>query len=150
MNEARQSKANLQKWKGRTVMAEIQKTDNGWTVAMRWTARLLALAAAGLFVLFVALSGPKVLSMISWSSPQGLPLLLGLLVALVGVLIAWRWELIGGVLAVAGAVAIMGLVCWGSGTDMLYCAVLFTLPIMVAGALYLGCCWRQRRVTEKA
>jgi hypothetical protein len=117
---------------------------------MRWMARLLALAAVGLFVLFVAMSGAKVFPALSWNSPQGLPLLVGLLVALVGVLIAWRWELIGGVLAVAGALAIMGLVCWGSGADMLYCAVLFTLPILVAGVLYLGCCWRTRRVTEGA
>ena len=63
---------------------------------------------------------------------------------LIGALIAWRWELAGGLMAVAGAVIVMALVCIGSGLDMLYCAFLFTLPLLLAGALYLACCWRTR------
>lgn len=74
-------------------------------------------------------------------------MLLVLLVALAGVLIAWRWELVGGLLALAGALAIMGLVCAGSGTDMLFCSVLFTLPLVVAGVLYLGCSVGSRTTT---
>jgi hypothetical protein len=27
---------------------------------------------------------------------------------------------------------------------MLFCALLFTAPILIAGALYLACCWRTR------
>jgi hypothetical protein len=67
-----------------------------------------------------------------------------LAVALAGVIVAWRWELVGGIMTVAGVAGIMALVCLGSGTDMLFCAFLFTLPLLVAGALYLGCCWRTR------
>jgi hypothetical protein len=47
-------------------------------------------------------------------------------------------------MTVAGVAGIMALVCVGSGTDMLFCAFLFTLPLLVAGALYLGCCYRTR------
>jgi hypothetical protein len=72
--------------------------------------------------------------------------LLGLGVAILGGLIAWKWELIGGLMAVAGAVLVMALVCAGSGLDMLFCAFLFTLPLLVAGGLYLACCWRTRKV----
>ena len=86
---------------------------------------------------------------LGWS-PQGIPLLIGLAVGLVGLLIAWRWELVGGVMAVAGAAGTMALVCLGSGTDMLYCAFLFTAPILVAGALYLACCWRKQDTTAAA
>lgn len=128
-------------------MAKVRQTENAWTMVMRWTARVLALGAVGLFVAFVAVSGSTVLPALSWSNPQGIPLLIVLFLALVGVVIAWRWEMIGGLMAVAGALGIMGLVCLGSGGDMLLCAVFFTLPILVAGVLYLGCCWRTRATT---
>jgi hypothetical protein len=104
----------------------------------------LALAAVGLFVLFAVECGPMALASLSWSSPQGMPLLVALLVSLVGVVIAWRWELVGGVLAVGGAVAIIALVCAGSGFELFRCALLFTAPLLLAGALYMGCCWRKR------
>jgi uncharacterized membrane protein (GlpM family) len=125
-------------------MTTDQKSGNGWTGVMRWTARILALVAGGLFVFAAIEFGPKILGSMSWTSAQGMPLLLGLLVALIGALIAWRWELVGGLMAVAGAVIVMALVCIGSGLDMLYCAILFTLPLLLAGALYLACCWRTR------
>ncbi|MFC2029500.1 hypothetical protein ACFLWA_02085 [Chloroflexota bacterium] len=128
-------------------MTDNEKSGNGWTGAMRWAARIVGLVAAGLFVAFLLVSGPRVLPALSWTSPQGIPLLFVLLIALAGVLIAWRWELVGGLLAVAGGLAIMGLVCAGSGIDMLYCAVLFTLPLLLAGVLYLACCARSRAAT---
>jgi len=128
-------------------MSEEKNAGNGWTGAMRWTARILALIAAGLFVYSAVEVGPRLLPTLSWTHPQGVPLLIGLIVGLAGVLLAWRWELIGGIMAVVGAAAVMALVCLGSGTDMLYCAFLFTLPIFIAGALYLACCWRKRTAT---
>ena len=124
-------------------MSKVQQKD-GSTTAMRWTARILALLAVGLFVLFAVELGSKVFPTLSWG-PQGIPLMVALVVALAGVVVAWRWELVGGIMTVAGVAAIMALVCTGSGTDMLFCAFLFTLPLLVAGALYLGCCWRTRR-----
>ena len=127
-------------------MTENQTEVNGWTTAMRWIARLLALVATGLFVLFLVDFGSEVIPALGWS-PQGIPLMIGLAVGLVGLLIAWRWELVGGVMAVAGAFVVMALVCFGSGTDMLYCAFLFTAPILIAGVLYLVCCWRKRATT---
>lgn len=127
-------------------MAEVQKGTNGWTAAMRWGARLIGLAAVGLFVAFIVVSGKIVFPTLSFSNPQGFPLLVALVVALAGALVAWRWELVGGLMTVGGAAAVMLLVCAGSGTDMLYCGLLFTLPLLVAGALFLGCCARTRIV----
>lgn len=124
-------------------MSKVQQKKDGSTTAMRWTARILALLAVGLFVFFAVDFGARVFPTLSWG-PQGIPLLVVLAVALAGVIVAWRWELVGGIMTVAGVAGIMALVCLGSGTDMLFCAFLFTLPLLVAGALYLGCCWRTR------
>ncbi|MFN2218680.1 MAG: hypothetical protein ACK2UA_08745 [Anaerolineae bacterium] len=126
-------------------MANDLQERNGSTSAMRWTARVLALVAVGLFVYFAVDFGGTVFPTLSWG-PQGIPLLVAVVVALAGVLVAWRWELVGGIMAVAGVAGIMALVCLGSGMDMLFCAFLFTLPLLLAGVLYLGCCWRTKSV----
>jgi hypothetical protein len=130
--------------RGRNTMAKVRKAQDGWATTMRWVARILALVATALFVYFLIESGARIVSSMDWG-PQGFPLLIGLAVAVIGLLLAWRWELLGGVMAVLGGIATMALVCVGSGPDMLFCALLFALPILVAGVLYLGCCWRTRR-----
>jgi peptidoglycan/LPS O-acetylase OafA/YrhL len=131
-------------------MSESRKEGNGLTTAMRWVARLIALVAVGLFILFAVQVGTKVFPGLAWTHPQGLPLLMVLFAALVGGLVAWRWELAGGIVTFAGSIVIMALVCVGSGTDMLYCAFLFSLPLFAAGALYLGCCWRKSKADQPA
>ena len=133
-------------------MSKVEKKCDGSTTAMRWTARILALLAVGLFVYFAVGLGSRVFPTLSWE-PQGIPLMLALAVALAGVVVAWRWELVGGIMTVAGVAGIIALVCAGSGPDMLFCAFLFTLPLLVAGALYIGCCYRTRllaKVTQKS
>ena len=129
-------------------MAKNQKCDSGWTTAMRWAARILALIAVGLFVYFIIEFGTKVFPSLAWTNPQGVPLLIALVLALAGVVIAWRWELIGGLIAVGCSAAIIALVCAGSGPDMFLCAFYFTLPLLLAGVLYLGCCWRTRKTSK--
>ena len=129
-------------------MAKVERCDSGWTTAMRWAARILALIAVGLFVYFIVEFGTKVFPSLAWTSPQGIPLLIALVLALAGVVIAWRWELIGGMIAVGCSAAIIALVCAGSGTDMFLCALYFTLPLLLAGVLYLACCWQTRRASQ--
>ena len=124
-------------------MSKDQQTKDGSTTAMRWTARILALLAVGLVVFFAIELGAGGFPERGWGDP-GCPLLSVGGFARAGVVVAWRWELVGGIMTVAGVAGIMALVCLGSGTDMLFCAFLFTLPLLVAGALYLGCCWRTR------
>ena len=122
------------------------KSNNGWTTSVRWAARLVGLLAIGLFIAFALMSGPGVFANLSLTSPQGIPLLAVVGVAILGALLAWRWELVGGAMALGGALLTMVLVCAGSGADMFLCALFFSLPLLVAGALYLGCCWRKRAV----
>jgi uncharacterized integral membrane protein len=127
-------------------MSQVRNAGNGWTTSMRWTARIVGLIAAGLFVAFLVVSGATVFSSFSWLSWQGLPLLIALVAAVAGALLAWRWELVGGAMTSIGALTIIGLVCLGSGGDMFLCSLFFTLPLLVAGALHLGCCARTRLV----
>ena len=125
-------------------MTKEQGKPNGWTTVLRWSARLLGLVTIGLFVAFLIVSGAFVFPALTWTSPQGWPLLIALAVAIAGVIVMWRSELVGSLMTLAGAVAVMGLVCLGSGTDMLFCAFLFTLPLLLAAVLSLGCCVRTR------
>jgi hypothetical protein len=125
-------------------MTKEEGKPNGWTKVLRWSARLLGLVTVGLFVAFLIVSGAFVFPALTWSSPQGWPLLIALAVAIVGVIVMWRREFIGSLITLAGVVAVIGLVCWGSGTDMLLCAFMFILPLLIAALLSLGCCVRTR------
>lgn len=130
-------------------MAKQGRVTDGGTEAMRWAARILALVVMALFAWFAIEFGPRVFPGLGWGT-QGLPLLLGVAAGIAGLIVAWQWELVGGVMAVVGALATMVLVCAGSGADMLLCAIFFTLPILVAGVLYLGCCYRTRNLAKSA
>lgn len=108
-------------------------------------ARGLGLWASTPFVLFLTYSGARVCPKLSWSSPQGLPLFMVFVVATAGVLIAWRWELIGGAIAVVCAIAINALVYLGSGNAMFSVALMNSVPFFIAGVLFLACHWRARQ-----
>lgn len=128
-------------------MTTADMGDNGWATAMRWIGRLLALVVAGLFAYFVIEFGAEVFPRLSWTHPQGMPLLIVLLLTVAGAFLAWRWEVVGGLMAVVGSLAIIALVCAGSGIDMFLCGLYFTLPLLLAGILYLGCYWRVKATT---
>jgi hypothetical protein len=128
-------------------MRTIQRAGDSSTKVMRWIARVLGLLAGGLFVLFLICSAAKICPTLSWSSPRGMPLFIVLAMAAVGVLIAWRWELIGGAIAAVGAVALSALVYFGSGRAVFSTALMIGLPFFISGALFLACCWRTRTAT---
>ncbi len=120
-------------------MVTETQADDLLTKGLRWSARVVGLLANGLFVLFLVESGARIIPMLSWSSPRGLPLLVAMVVAAAGVLIAWRWELVGGALAVVGAVAIVILIYLGAGTILFRATMVFILPLIVPGILFLVC-----------
>ena len=125
-------------------MTNVQRSGDDLTKGMRWVARVVGLLASGLFVLFLFCAGFEICPSLSWTSLQGMPLFIVLTMAAVGVLIAWRWEMVGGAMAVVGAVALSALVYFGSGRDVFSTALMISLPFFVAGALFLACCWRKR------
>ena len=123
-------------------MRTIQRTGDSSTKVMRWIARVLGLLTSGLFVLFLICAAATICPTLSWSSPRGVPLFIVLAIAAVGVLIAWRWELVGGAMAAVGAVVLSALVYFGSGRAVFSTALMIGLPFFISGALFLACCWR--------
>lgn len=122
-----------------------QQTGDDWTYVLRGFTRAVGLWASTPFVLYLIHSGARVLPKLSWSSPRGMPLFIVLAMATVGILIAWRWEMIGGAIAVLCAIAISALVYLGSGRGVILAALMISVPFFVAGVLFLACCWRTRQ-----
>jgi hypothetical protein len=114
---------------------------------MRWAGRIIGLIVVGLFLLFLIEKGTRIVPELTWNSPQGIPLLLAMVVAVAGVLVGWVLELIGGLMTLVGAVAIPVLVYLGSGPTLLLAALILSLPLLMCGGLCLGCCWRTRRAS---
>jgi hypothetical protein len=119
------------------------------TIASRWLARLLGLLASGPFLLFLVFLGATVCPRLSWSSPQGMPLFCILIMATVGVLIAWRWEMVGGLIVLLSASAVHVLVYLGSGRAASPPTLMVSVPYFVAGMLFLIAYWGKRQVESR-
>jgi high-affinity Fe2+/Pb2+ permease len=63
--------------------------------------------------------------------------------------IACRWELIGGLMAVLGAVALNALVYFGSGRAVFSTALMISSPFFIVGGLFLVCRWRTRQAQRQ-
>lgn len=60
-----------------------------------------------------------------------------MLVATAGLVVAWRWEGIGGALAVVGAVAVAAVVYVTVADNQLIAMFVYSSPFIVSGGLYL-------------
>jgi hypothetical protein len=68
-----------------------------------------------------------------------------LLAGAVALLVAWRWEWIGGVAAVLCAVVGAIIAAMLVDTSALFVAFVYGSPLAIGGALFLLHAWRQRR-----
>jgi hypothetical protein len=123
-------------------MKTAKRTSDDLTCVIRGFALAVGLLANIPFALFLIDSGAKVCPALSWSSPQGMPLFVVLTMAMLGYLIAWRWERIGGAMAIVSSVAICALVILGPDRTPILAALMISLPLFVAGILFLACNWR--------
>jgi hypothetical protein len=119
-------------------MTAKQITGNMRTV-LRGSARVIALFSIGLYLLFIIESGARIVPHLSWSEFRGMPLFLALTMAVFGLVIAWGWETVGGLLALAGGASILTLAYAASGAGMTFTAALLALPLLAAGLLHLVC-----------
>jgi hypothetical protein len=128
-------------------MKAASRSGSRATTAMRWAGRIIGLIAVGLFLVFLMERGTRIPAELTWSNPQGIPLLLAMIVAVAGVLVAWFLELVGGLMTLIGAASIPVLVFLGSGPTLLLAALILSLPLFVCGGLCVGCCWITRRAS---
>jgi hypothetical protein len=70
---------------------------------VRWGARVLALLVSGPFLYFLLFRSDEVVPTLSWRAPNQMPLLLAWMAVVVGIVISWRWEMIGGLLTAGSA-----------------------------------------------
>jgi hypothetical protein len=110
---------------------------DGSMILSRWVARILGLLASGPFLLFLIFLGATVCPRLSWSNPREMPLFCFLAAASIGVLIAWRWQVVGGIIVVVSAIAIHGLMYLASGQVAPAPVLLLSVPYLIAGILFL-------------
>jgi len=104
---------------------------------VRWIARIMGLLIVGLFLLFMMGEGLNPLRL----NGIELPMSGALFLALAGMLLLWWWELLGGVMAVAGMIAFYSINFVASGR--LPGGPVFPL-CFVPGVLGLVCWWHER------
>jgi hypothetical protein len=106
-----------------------------WT---RLAARLLSLAASGVFLLIIFLAVTNE----DGVQPRALPVLVLLGLTILASWAAWRWEMAGGSLTVAGAAG-LGLAAYsaassfGPGAWAFLAPLIYGLPFLAAGVLFL-------------
>jgi hypothetical protein len=121
---------------------------------LRWTARILALAVASFWLWWGV--GSAYIEGFSWLGllAHCIP---GLLI-LIGALVAWKWEGIGGSLLVGVAVLVTAFLLWAisrggyGGTYRQVAAIVWltmALPPLLAGVLFLAS-WREHLGGEDA
>jgi hypothetical protein len=120
--------------------SRLWRTD--WVLLVaRWVARIVSTFALMVVVVFVVGEGLPNLSQLPLAD---LLLTLAFFAMLVGVVLGWRWEAAGGVVALVDFAAFLGLeyVARGSASVNGFLAL---FPI--AGVLYLFCWWRRKRIS---
>jgi hypothetical protein len=117
-------------------MILLSKLELRMTVVRR-IARIMGLLIVGLFLMFMVGEGFIPLKLNGTEIAQHAVLL----VALTGMLVLWRWELLGGVMVIAGMIAFYSINIAASGR--LPGGPVFPL-CFVPGILALVCWWKGR------
>jgi hypothetical protein len=104
---------------------------------LRWTARLLSIVTCSVFLLIVLFA-------ITNEDKPTLPAifvmaLLGLVI--LGCIAAWRWEKVGGMVVVVGAVcltaaALVASLSFGLGGSSILAALVYGVPFLIVGLMF--------------
>lgn len=139
--------------KGRWSIAGVGKTTDRATKWMRYIARALTVIWAGFWTFFLVsgtLLDPLSGAMTTGRWEEALPALLKIvLLFVVPAAIPWLWEAVGGIVCVvAGFVLPIYVVLPlpdAPLSQIIGTSLLFGLPPLVAGILFLASWWRSRR-----
>jgi cation transport ATPase len=117
---------------------------NQQTKEMRYMTRSIGILALLTGLIYLRVIGLEALA--SLQTHQGITavvFLFGLLIlAMTGLVCGWRWELIGGLVAVVSAIGIGVLAYFSFSQYPLFSAVAYSSPFFIAGILMLAC-WRR-------
>ena len=119
----------------------IDNSQNRRTKRMRLAARIIALGAAGLFL--VALIGSAFTADEPFTT-EGMLLILIVGIALAGGIVSWWRERLAGILLVVAALAIGIHIAAYAGRNQILVWLAMGLPYLIAGGLFLKC-WRDSR-----
>jgi hypothetical protein len=110
---------------------------------MTWIARGTGLLASGFFLIFTI---SEFISEVLGGRPcmAVVPLLAFLAVPILGVLITWRWEMIGGALTMLGALGLGIFVYLAVEYNKTLATLLFSVPFLIADFLVLTSWWGAR------
>jgi hypothetical protein len=67
-----------------------------------------------------------------------------MLVATAGLVLSWRWECAGGVLAILGSLAVATVVFTAFKENRILALLVYSSPFLVSGSLCLADWWKQR------
>lgn len=67
-----------------------------------------------------------------------------LIIGLLGLLFAWKWLAVGGLLSIVAGVCIAALAYSSLNSNQLFAAALYGSPFIVAGGLRIAC-WQQKK-----
>lgn len=104
---------------------------------LRWLARGVGSVAGGIF-LWIILAGLR-----HWDAMPA-PLLLLLVLSIVGVLVAWRWEAFGGLLTIVAAIGLGVFVYTQAGRNQLVATAIYSGPFLLSGILFVVCSRKAR------
>lgn len=121
-------------------MSDLQPPSRRVTTAIQWIARI----SGSLFiVVFLAFSVPDWVQRGTISIPSDrMPMVLSLYLVFIGLIIAWKWEGPGGIVALSGVLVYCIL---GLQTDVKPGATILLAAIYALPALLFLVSWRQAR-----
>lgn len=121
------------------IMKAIRFSQKSLLSSLRFLAHLFSVLLIFVVVLLVlGESFPR----LSNATVNELLLTLSLLVLLIGLFAAWKWEGIGGTLIILGF--LLFFILNSASSDQLKLGIFFLL-FPLTGLLYLFCCWKERK-----
>ena len=111
---------------------------NRWTTIARWGARIIGSLASTYWTFAMIAGGLAELdSNAEPPAPEGAVLFGLVVVSTLGVLLAWRREKIGGLIVLAGGVALSAFAYVTASRYKLFAILVSGAPFLVAGALFV-------------
>ena len=129
-------------------MANNKKTIDKTTKVIHWTARVLGSVSGAFWVLALTLSTiveyKKGVEPTPEAKLEGTVLGFLIAVVVIGVIIAWFREGIGGFITLIGAVALSIFAYISAGHNKIFAMLTSGIPFLIAGILFLISWWRRK------